>query len=74
MYSVAAVRVLNPVNMCDVKHTPKYSIPGADGKIAQQTRRVDALCMLRSVILRGTIVNRTYGIHEKKNYTFNHFY
>ena len=28
-YSVAAVPVLNPVNMCDVKHTPKHS--RADG-------------------------------------------
>ena len=28
-YGVAAVPVLNPVNMCDVKHTPKHS--RADG-------------------------------------------
>ena len=37
-YSVAEVPVLNPVNTCDVKHTPKHR--RADGTTAQQSRRV----------------------------------
>ena len=30
MYSIAAVPVLNPVNMCDAKHTPRAQDPGYD--------------------------------------------
>ena len=47
-HSVATVPVLNPVNMCDVKHTPKHS--RADGG----AHTLGMLTILIQIELRAT--------------------